>query len=234
VQFQLLVVIALPLIVIIILANLYADEKDLHYNTEKSLSILEEDYSILMGRVQQLTDSNSEKEHKIIKLMGEMDKLASLQPVIGIIDPDDIQLIIKQLTISSPFDSTFRITAGFGEGLGYEGTYRTSHQGTDMVPSGNWYIHPMWPGTVTDIGIHQYYGKYIVIQHAYNIRTKYYHLEKIFNTALPESEVKEDTIIGIMGSTGYSDGAHCHLQLEINDGTRWVPIDAKPFLRRVQ
>ena len=180
---------------------------------------------------EQYRNEIAELNTEIGNLMKEMDKIASLQ-LVGFTSPIEMENIIKTLPLSSPFDSPFKVTARFGEGPGFGGAYRTSHQGTDLVPSGSWYVRSMWPGVVTDIGIDRYFGKYIVVQHTDTIRTRYHHLEKIYNTALPESVVDHDTKIGVMGATGYADGAHLHVELQVYNGEQWVSVDIYPFLDR--
>lgn len=157
-------------------------------------------------------------------------ELATLQPVLGLLGPDDINLIIELLEPASPFNSKTRVTSRFGEGRGYQGSLRRGHLGNDLVPEGDWYVTPMWEGVVNDIGIDAYLGKYIVIEHSPRVRTRLAHLDTIYYAALPGERVDSDTIVGIMGNTGNSDGAHLHLELQVFDGDRWVAIDIYPWL----
>ena len=71
-------------------------------------------------------------------------------------------------------------------------------------------------------------GNYVCIKHENGYVTKYFHLA--YNT-IPSNikvgaKVTKGQVIGYMGTTGNSTGAHLHFQLE-KDG---VPIDPKPFL----
>jgi hypothetical protein len=72
------------------------------------------------------------------------------------------------------------------------------------------------PGTVdvvTDLGGSSY-GKYVRINHGNGYTTYYAHLSK-FNTAVGRT-VGYGTVIGYVGSTGNSSGAHLHYEQRLN------------------
>ncbi|MDD5415534.1 MAG: M23 family metallopeptidase [Candidatus Daviesbacteria bacterium] len=65
-------------------------------------------------------------------------------------------------------------------------------------------------GVVIDIQEQSWgYGNYVVLNHENKLLTLYAHLSEI-NVQIGE-EVQEDTILGRVGSTGYSSGFHLHL-----------------------
>ena len=171
------------------------------------------------------------QQKEIIELLANADELSALVPVSNLLTPNEIDDIVNGLPASSPFNSPTRITSRFGEGRGYQGSLRNGHLGNDLVPRGDWYIHPMWEGEVTDIGIDRWLGKYILIQHTPLIRTRYAHLQTIFYTALPGEHVTTETKIGIMGQTGHADGAHLHWAMEVFNGEQWISIDGFPWLK---
>lgn len=69
-------------------------------------------------------------------------------------------------------------------------------------------------------------GNYVVIDHGGGFVTKYFHLKHGSVLVAPGDQVCAGDVIGYMGTTGNSTGAHLHFQLE-KDG---VPIDALPYL----
>lgn len=71
-------------------------------------------------------------------------------------------------------------------------------------------------------------GNCVAIQHSNNLVTKYFHLKKA--TAVTGSQVTAGTIIGYVGNTGNSRGAHLHFQLE-KSGT---PIDPLPYVQKLK
>lgn len=67
-------------------------------------------------------------------------------------------------------------------------------------------------------------GNCVAIQHSNNIVTKYFHLQKAVATT--GATISAGTLIGYVGNTGNSRGAHLHFQLEDNE----KPIDPLPYL----
>lgn len=66
------------------------------------------------------------------------------------------------------------------------------------------------------------YGCYVLINHGNNIKTRYAHLQYKSNYHLNVGQkVKKGDLIGYMGSTGYTLGAHLHFEL-IKDN---IPVD---------
>lgn len=170
------------------------------------------------------------REEEVKELKDHVKELASLSPILGLLTPNELDGILSILEPATPFDSRTRVTSRFGEGRGYQGSLRNGHLGNDLVPDGEWYVRSMWSGTVVDIGIDHWLGKYIVVQHSENVRTRYAHLETIFYVADVGTNQEPGDLMGIMGSTGNSDGAHLHLALEVFDGEKWVVVDIYPWL----
>jgi murein DD-endopeptidase MepM/ murein hydrolase activator NlpD len=167
---------------------------------------------------------------QILDLEANMAKLSALQPLLGFFDPAEVITLVENLELSSPFESPYRVTSRYGEGPGLGGNYRTSHMGTDMSTDGSYYIHPMWPGEVIEVGIHAYYGKFIIVEHSPRVRTLYAHLDTIYYEADIGEHVQRETNMGLMGSTGNTSGAHLHIEMLIWDQEKWAPVDIYPFL----
>ncbi len=69
-------------------------------------------------------------------------------------------------------------------------------------------------------------GEYIAIDHGDGFVTKYMHMYEGSRTVEVGDTVKQGQIIGIMGNTGYSTGAHLHFQIEL-DGE---PVDPLQYV----
>ena len=69
-------------------------------------------------------------------------------------------------------------------------------------------------GTVESAAYTGDYGNLIVVQHDFGLSTRYGHLSK-FNVK-PGQSVKRGDIIGFVGSTGRSTGAHLHYEILAN------------------
>ena len=57
----------------------------------------------------------------------------------------------------------------------------------------------------------------MLINHGSGFKSLYAHLGKI--VVLPGDEVDKNTVIGTVGSTGWSTGSHLHLEVYENDRT---------------
>lgn len=164
------------------------------------------------------------------RLLERVEQVAALDPTDFLLSPLPITDLVDYIPVGNPFESEWYLTSRFGSDAGFGGNPRRAHQGQDIVPYGSWTIHPVAPGTVVDIGIGQFEGKWILIEHNEYVRTKVMHLEKIFYTALPGEEVTEVTNLGVMGNTGYSDGAHLHIEIHVFNGESWIPIEPYAYI----
>ena len=69
------------------------------------------------------------------------------------------------------------------------------------------------------------YGKFIRIDHGYNMQTAYAHLSKI--NVKKGDEVACGQVIALSGNTGNSTGPHLHFEV-VKNGTRTDPM---PYLK---
>ncbi len=83
-----------------------------------------------------------------------------------------------------------------------------SSMGTPIFASGNGVIEKAdWEGG---------YGKYIRIRHANGYETAYGHMSAFARGMEPGKKVRQGQVIGYVGSTGLSTGAHLHYEILIN------------------
>ena len=80
--------------------------------------------------------------------------------------------------------------------------------GTPIFASGN--------GVVEQAGWEGGYGKYIRIRHANGYQTAYGHMSGFARGMEPGKKVRQGQVIGYVGSTGLSTGAHLHYEILIN------------------
>lgn len=69
------------------------------------------------------------------------------------------------------------------------------------------------------------YGEHVIISHSAGLSTLYAHLSEIY--VKPGDRVARGQIIGKMGSSGRSTGAHLHFEVRKNG----IPVDPRPFLK---
>lgn len=124
----------------------------------------------------------------------------------------------------------YRITSPFGVRVHPVSGVKTSHSGIDLVAfdgktSHTDYIAAHSGGVVESVSYDDVSGHYVRIEVASGILMVYCHLKD--KSALKKgASVKKGDIIGYMGSTGRSTGAHLHFGIK-KDG---VWIDPEPYL----
>jgi murein DD-endopeptidase MepM/ murein hydrolase activator NlpD len=111
-----------------------------------------------------------------------------------------------------------RLASGFGGRthpiLGtwkkHEGLDYSAVQGTPVMAAGD--------GTVMKAGWSGGYGNLVELRHANGITTRYGHLSKV--EVRPGQRVKQEQLIGRVGSTGLSTGPHLHYEFRVGGVAR--------------
>ena len=141
-------------------------------------------------------------------------------------DPDEYIFtgIIADPDIPSIWPASGRVTSEFGE-LRITGI----HRGIDIANVTGTPIKATANGTVIAVGTSGNYGKRIMLYHGTdergnNYMTVYTHLSE-FNVKVGD-KVSQGDLIGLMGNTGYSTGAHLHYEVRLNS----LPINPRYFL----
>jgi murein DD-endopeptidase MepM/ murein hydrolase activator NlpD len=88
------------------------------------------------------------------------------------------------------------------------------HQGLDISTEKGQPVFATADGTVESASYSGDYGNFIVLKHDFGLSTRYGHLSR-FNVA-PGASVKRGDVIGFVGSTGRSTGAHVHYEVLAN------------------
>ncbi|MCR5612223.1 MAG: M23 family metallopeptidase [Treponema sp.] len=88
------------------------------------------------------------------------------------------------------------------------------HPGIDMAISQGTPIYAALNGKVVACGWSNIYGNYVIIDHGNGYQSLYGHMYKKLCTL--NQEVSTSTKIGLVGSTGYSTGAHLHFTVYKN------------------
>lgn len=93
------------------------------------------------------------------------------------------------------------------------------HSGVDLGYEYGTPVNVLFPGQVIQAGNYDDgYGNQVLVYHPdYNTYTRYCHMCEV--TVNVGDYVESGTIIGYVGSTGYSTGPHLHLEYIISDGS---------------
>ena len=89
------------------------------------------------------------------------------------------------------------------------------HHGVDLAGTWQENVRVTAPGTVIYAGTEGSFGKVVRVQHEFGIVTTYAHLARI--TVRLDDYIGENHVIGKMGNTGRSAGAHLHYEVRVND-----------------
>jgi murein DD-endopeptidase MepM/ murein hydrolase activator NlpD len=104
------------------------------------------------------------------------------------------------------------------------------HPGVDFGAPLGTPIHAAGDGTVAFAGLESGYGNYTCIDHGNGIATCYGH-QSVILVKLGD-KVTKGQVIGLVGSTGYSNGPHLHFEVRINgqvtDPLPWLIATPKP------
>jgi murein DD-endopeptidase MepM/ murein hydrolase activator NlpD len=108
-----------------------------------------------------------------------------------------------------------RMASGYGYRTDPFTKARKMHEGMDFTAPTGTPIYATGDGVIerADAGASGF-GNHIVIQHGYGYETLYAHLSRY--KARVGQHVKRGDIIGFVGSTGRSEGPHCHYEVHKN------------------
>jgi len=115
-----------------------------------------------------------------------------------------------------------RISSGYGERKDPFTNRKSFHEGIDIAADYGQEIKAAGSGKVIFAGWDNLYGRTVIIDHGYGIKTLYGHTSKIAVNV--NQEVKKGDLIAYVGSSGRSTGAHLHFEVHLN-GTPVNPLD---------
>ena len=120
--------------------------------------------------------------------------------------------ILVRTPAIKPTDGWF--SSGFGYRISPFTNQREFHKGLDIGNRVGTPIIAPADGLVVFVGREGSLGKMIAINHGYNLKTRYGHLNKFL--VKKGQYVKRGQIIAEMGATGRSTGPHLHYEVQLN------------------
>ena len=94
--------------------------------------------------------------------------------------------------------------------------YAKMHTGVDWAASYGTPIFAAGNGTVDKVGWEGGYGKYVRMKHNNGYETAYGHMTAYAKGIEAGVKVRQGQVIGFVGSTGLSTGAHVHYEIMVN------------------
>jgi len=116
------------------------------------------------------------------------------------------------------------VTSDFGVRLDPYSAERLMHHGLDIATPRGQAIYAPSDGTVVFSGTEGGYGKVLVIDHGYGVKTRYGHLSEIFVKL--GNQVKRGARVAAVGNTGRSTGPHLHYEVRVNG----IPENPRKFI----
>ena len=128
----------------------------------------------------------------------------------------------------TPFKGINRVSSPYGPRT-LNGV-REHHNGMDIVGDESTDVRAIWDCTKVEVlmGYNSGRGNMVILYYSNKIRCLCQHLDKAYITAA--MRVKQGDKIGKMGNTGYSFGAHLHIEVQQLQGNKWVPINPAAFV----
>ena len=110
-----------------------------------------------------------------------------------------------------------RLSSSFGTRRHPISGFNAMHKGVDFAAPRGTPIIAAGSCVVREAGWKGSYGRYIRIKHNATYDTAYAHMTRIAPRITAGSRVKQGEIIGYVGSTGRSTGAHLHYEILVNN-----------------
>jgi murein DD-endopeptidase MepM/ murein hydrolase activator NlpD len=152
-------------------------------------------------------------------------ELAAAQAKASLMQLARLRQASAALPLERPTSGEADLTSGFGMRIDPFTRGPAMHTGLDFKADHGARARATAAGTVVTAEYSGGYGRMVEIDHGNGLSTRYAHLSAI--TVAPGQAVAAGAVVGRVGSTGRSTGAHLHYETRI-DG---VPVDPRRFLR---
>ena len=116
------------------------------------------------------------------------------------------------------------MTSDFGTRMDPYTAERKMHQGMDIATPHGQPVYAPSDGTVVFAGNEGGYGKVLVMDHGYGVKTRYGHLSEI-HVRLGQRVSRGDKVASV-GNTGRSTGPHLHYEVRVNG----IPENPRKFI----
>jgi murein DD-endopeptidase MepM/ murein hydrolase activator NlpD len=121
----------------------------------------------------------------------------------------------KKFLVRKPVPTAI-MRSGFGSRRDPIYGYTKMHTGLDWAAPMGTPIYAAGNGAIEVAGWESGYGKYIRIKHTNGYETAYGHMTAFARGMEPGARVRQGQVIGYVGSTGHSTGAHVHYEILVN------------------
>lgn len=121
---------------------------------------------------------------------------------------------LKKAFLKSPVEFS-RISSGFSMRVHPVSGQWKAHKGIDFPAPTGTPIRASGDGVIDFAGTQNGYGNFVTIKHWNNYSTAYAHMSRFAPGIKKGSKVSQGDVIGYVGSTGWSTGAHLHYEFRV-------------------
>ncbi len=126
---------------------------------------------------------------------------------------------LKKAFLKSPLEFS-RISSGFSNRVHPISGVWKAHKGVDYAAALGTPIRASGDGVIDFAGVQGGYGNFVSIKHWANYTTAYAHMSRFAPGIRKGTKVSQGQVIGYVGSTGWSTGAHLHYEFRVNNEAR--------------
>ncbi len=132
---------------------------------------------------------------------------------------------IRKALMRTPINGG-RLSSGFGMRKHPVLGYGKMHKGIDFAAPTGTKIYAAGDGVIEYIGRNGSFGNYVRIRHNSKLKTAYAHMNRFEKGLHKGDRVRQGDVIGRVGTTGRSTGAHLHYEVHV-DGRQMNPRSVK-------
>lgn len=129
-----------------------------------------------------------------------------------------LQALVESLPLASPLEAAWHVTSGFGVRADPINGSAAVHEGMDMSAEYKSPVYATGSGKVIYAGWRGRYGRLVEIDHGNGLKTRYGHLNRVL--VKKGEQVDRTSLIGLLGNSGRSTGAHLHYEVIVNGRPR--------------
>ncbi len=126
---------------------------------------------------------------------------------------------LKKAFLKSPLEFS-RISSGFSNRIHPISGAWKAHKGIDYAAALGTPIRASADGVIDFAGVSGGYGNMVVVKHWASYTTAYAHMSRFAPGMRKGTKISQGDIIGYVGSTGWSTGAHLHYEFRVNNEAR--------------
>jgi murein DD-endopeptidase MepM/ murein hydrolase activator NlpD len=138
---------------------------------------------------------------------------------------NDYRLAEERIPLGLPLKTRFRYSSPFGWRKNPFNGKPDFHPGQDLAGAYGSPIYATGGGIVIHAGWNGGYGREVMIQHAFGIKSLYGHMSQI--RVHVGQRVSRGQRIGDMGSSGRSTGPHVHYEIRVGN----KPVNPRPYIK---